>query len=210
MMRVVIADDHLMFRNTLTTLLERSGFDVVGEATNGMEALEITAKESPDCLVLDMSMPVMNGIETRKEMNKRGIEARTAILTMFENETSVLEAFTAGIEAFVLKSQAANDLITALHEIKDGKYYVSSEIADKVVGSYLRHQAESSERLLTLRERQILQLVAEGKPSKIIARMLNLTVKTIESHRNRLMRKLDARNTAGLVRHAIREGVIRP
>lgn len=209
-MRIVIADDHLMFRVTLKSLLAGAGFLIVGEATNGREALDAIDRGSPDCVILDMNMPVLNGIETRREMNARGITAKSVILTMFENDVNVIEAFAAGVEGFVLKSQAATDLIKALHEIREGRYYVSPGIAEKLVESCLNHDETASGSGLTARERQVLQLVAEGKPSKTIARLLNLTVKTIESHRNRLMRKLNVRNTAGLVRQAVREGVIRP
>lgn len=198
-----------MFRQSLRVFLEREGIQVVGEAANGYEALRLARKEDPDAVVLDMNMPMLNGVEVAREIGRHGLRAKSVILTMFEDEVSVLEAFRAGVKGYVLKTLSSTDLVQALRELERDRHFLSSGIADTVVEAYLRDEANSGS-VLTSRERQILQLVAEGNASKEIARILNLTIKTVESHRNRLMRKLDATNIAGLVRHAVRQGVIRP
>lgn len=209
-MRIIIADDHAIFRQSLRMFLEQEAdIEIVGEAADGNEALRLTVQERPDAVVLDMNMPLMNGVEVAREIRKRGLPTRVAVLTMFEDEVSVLEAFRAGVRGYVLKTLSSQELVKALMELAQDRHFLSSGIADTVVEAWLREEREK-DGLLTSRERQILQLVAEGNASKEIARLLNLTIKTVESHRNRLMRKLDATNIAGLVRHAVRQGVIRP
>lgn len=209
-MRIIIADDHAIFRQSLRMFLEQEAdIEIVGEAADGSEALRLTLRERPDAVVLDMNMPLMNGVEVAREISKRGLGTRVAVLTMFEDEVSVLEAFRAGVRGYVLKTLSSQELVKALAELAQDRHFLSSGIADTVVEAWLREEREK-DGLLTSRERQILQLVAEGNASKEIARLLNLTIKTVESHRNRLMRKLDATNIAGLVRHAVRQGVIRP
>lgn len=198
-----------MFRQSLSVFLEREGITIAAEASNGYEALRLARREEPDAVVLDMNMPLLNGIEVAREMRRHGLRSKVVILTMFEDEVSVLEAFRAGVRGYVLKTLSSTDLVQALRELERGRHFLSSGIADTVVEAYLRDENESPS-LLTSRERQILQLVAEGNASKEIARLLNLTIKTVESHRNRLMRKLETGNIAGLVRHAVRQGVIRP
>lgn len=207
-MRIILADDHTLFRHSLRVLLEQEGADIVAEASNGFEALRLTKKEIPDAVVLDMNIPLLNGIEVAREIGKLGLKTKVVMLTMFEDDASVLEAFRAGVKGYVLKTISSSDLVKALAEVEQGKYYLSPGIAETVVNAYLR-QDEASPGSLTCRERQVLQLVAEGNPSKEIARILNLEVKTVESHRSRLMRKLDTGNIAGLVRHAVRQGLIR-
>lgn len=209
-MRVILADDHAMFRNSLRMLLESEDIHIVGEASDGYAALKLARQEDPDAVVLDMNMPLMNGIEVTREIVKRKLNAKTVILTMFEDEASILEAFRAGVRGYILKTQAATDLKLALVELQQGKLYLSPAIADTVVDAYLRHEEHADDAKLTARERQILQLVAEGNATKKIARLLSLTVKTVESHRNRIMKKLNTGNIAGLVRHAVRQGIIRP
>lgn len=208
-MRVILADDHTMFRHSLKNLLEDEGINIIGEAADGLETMRLAKQKNPDAVVLDMNMPLLNGIDVAREIQNRRLHCKTVILTMFEDDTSVLEAFRAGVDGYVLKTQAPTDLVQALQQLEQGKLYLSPGIAGTVVDACLRRE-EDSENSLTSRERQILQLVAEGNATKEIARLLNLTVKTVESHRNRLMRKLDTGNIAGLVRHAVRQGVIRP
>ena len=207
-MRIILADDHTLFRHSLRVLLEQEGAEIVAEASNGFEALRLTKKENPDAVVLDMNIPLLNGIEVAREIGKLELKAKVVMLTMFEDDASVLEAFRAGVKGYVLKTISSSELVKALAEVEQGKYYLSPGIAETVVNAYLR-QDEDSPGGLTCRERQVLQLVAEGNPSKEIARILNLEVKTVESHRSRLMRKLDTGNIAGLVRHAVRQGLIR-
>lgn len=208
-MRVVLADDHEMFRQGLKVLLEVEGFEVVGEASDGRQAMTLSKELQPEAAVLDLSMSVFNGIEAAREIRRRSPHTRCILLTMFEEDTYVLEALRAGIKGYVLKAQAASDLAEALREVSHNRLYLSPGVAGTVVDAYLRKEEPSAE-LLTPKERQVLQLVAEGNSTKGVARALGIAVKTAESHRNRIMRKLDMRNTAGLVRYAVRRGLVRP
>lgn len=210
-MRIILADDHTMFRRSLAQLLEREGFEIIAEASDGMETVNLASKLDPDAVVLDMNMPHLNGVEVAREITRQGLRAKTVILTMFEDDVSVREALRAGATGYVLKTQAPTDLVQALRELAEGNRYLSPGITNSVVDACLRrNDDEEAADALTSRERQILQLVAEGNATKEIARLLNLTIKTVESHRSRLMRKLDTGNIAGLVRHAVRQGIIRP
>jgi DNA-binding NarL/FixJ family response regulator len=198
-----------MFRQGLVALLERDGFEIVGAASNGREAVHLARKLTPQAIVLDLNMAGLNGIDAAREIQRRSPTTRTVLLTMFEDERYVLEAFRAGLRGYVLKAQASTDLAEALREVVAGRRYVSPGVAGAVVEAYLRDVKSTSD-LLTPKERQVLQLVAEGNSTKTIAQILNLAVKTAESHRARLMQKVNVRNTAGLVRYAVREGLIRP
>lgn len=212
-MRIILADDHTMFRHSLSQLLTREGFEVAAEAPDGMKTLDLVLSLQPDVVVLDMNMPSLNGVEVVREIARLGLEVKTVILTMFEDEVTVREALHAGATAYVLKTQAPTDLVQVLHELTRGNRYLSPGITNGVVDACLRRDPQADEDnpdTLTARERQILQLVAEGNATKQIARLLNLTVKTVESHRSRLMKKLETGNIAGLVRHAVRQGIIRP
>ncbi|MDO9318388.1 MAG: response regulator transcription factor [Gammaproteobacteria bacterium] len=205
----MLADDHAMFRHCVRNLLEAAGMTIVGEASNGAEALQIVSECKPDAIVLDINMPVQNGIEVARQLRHDGVTTKIVMLTMYEEESSFLEAFRAGVKAYVLKTQASADLVQALVEVTRGRVYLSPEVTSTLVDAYLRQQDDEGVRL-SFRERQILQLVAEGTITREIARLLNLSVKSVESHRSQLMRKLDASNIAGLVHHAIRQRVISP
>ena len=182
---------------------------IVAEASNGVEALQVVRVHKPDAIVLDINMPLHNGIEVARRLRQEGAATRIVMLTMYEEESSFLEAFRAGVKAYVLKTQASADLVQAVVEVNRGRVYLSPEVTSTLVDAYLRQQDDEGVRL-SFRERQILQLVAEGTITREIARLLNLSVKSVESHRSQLMRKLDASNIAGLVRHAIRLRVISP
>jgi len=207
-MRVIIADDHMMFRRGLRALLEKEDIEVVGEAADGLQAVSLACNMNPDIAILDISMPHLNGIETTREIHKQRPDIKVIILTMFEDDTSVYEAFRASVKGYVLKTQAPADLIQALKELTVGRQYISPSIAKNVVEDYLRRAEEYPDNQLTSKERQVLQLVAEGNATKEIARIMNLTTKTVESHRYRLMKKLGSSNVAGMVRHAVRLGLV--
>jgi len=210
MMRVILADDHTMFRRGLKALLEREEIEVVGEAEDGLDAVKLASNLAPDFAILDMSMPNLNGIETAREIHKHSPDIKIIILTMFEDDTSVYEALRANVRGYVLKTQAPTDLTQALQELEQGRQYISPCIAKNIVQDYLHREKEDPDHQLTSRERQVLQLVAEGNATKQIANIMNLTSKTIESHRYRLMKKLGSSNIAGLVRHAVRMGLVSP
>lgn len=204
---VIIADDHMMFRQGLKGLLEDEGFLVVGEAENGQEAIRLSRQHSPEIVVLDYNMPVLNGIDAAKEIEKQSPQSLMVLLTMYDDETYALQALRCGIRGFVLKHQAAADLVSAIREVILGSIYLSPGISAAVVKALMSKQEEQGE-LLTGRERQVLQLIAEGNTTKDIAALLHLSVKTAESHRSRIMSKLDMHNVASLVRYSIREGMI--
>lgn len=207
-MSVLLADDHAMFRQSLRALLEREGFDVVAEASDGREAVRLANQHRPRVAVLDFSMPLLNGIEAARQIRKRVPQSATILLTMFEEDDYVLGALAAGVRGYVLKAQAAVDLVTAIREVANGAVYLSPGISCALLDFHLRQDRTDADPL-TDRERQVLQLVAEGKSTSEVAGLLSVSVKTAESHRTRLMRKLDLHNTAGLVRYAIRRGLIR-
>lgn len=206
-MRIILADDHALFKNSMKICLESQGVEVVAEASNGCEALRLVRECNPDVVLLDLNMPLKGGIEVAREIVSEGLKVNPAILTMYEDPLTILEAFQAGVRGYMLKTLSCTELVNALHQMAQGKLYLSSAITKTVVEAVLKNQPEKLE-TITGRERQVLQLVAEGNASKQIADILNLTVKTVESHRNRLMRKLEVRNVAGLVRYAIRERII--
>ena len=208
-LKILLADDHVMFRESLRALLEREGFDVVGEASDGREAVRAARQLSPDVAVLDLAMPILNGVDAAKEIRRQAPQTLTILLTMYEDNAYVLGALEAGIHGYVLKAQAAADLVRAIREVTRGAIYLSPGISHSVVDACLnkRHVDEDP---LTDRERQTLQLIAEGKSTKEAAGFLGVSCKTAECHRNRMMHKLDIHNTAGLVRYAIRLGLIRP
>ncbi|MEX0900000.1 MAG: response regulator transcription factor [Gammaproteobacteria bacterium] len=208
MHRILIADDHPMFRQGLKTLLEREGFEVVGEAADGHEAARLARQLNPSIAVLDLGMPSLNGIEAARDIYKRAPGTQVVLLTMYEDDAYVLEALRAGIRGYVLKAQAASDLLAAIREVLRGAVYLSPGISEAVINAYMS-KAELPPDPLTDRERQVLQLVAEGNTTKQIASTLGVSVKTAESHRTRMMQKLAIHETASLVRYAIRRGFIK-
>jgi DNA-binding NarL/FixJ family response regulator len=203
----LLADDHALIRQGLKTLLETRGFQVVGEASDGQEALRSAEKTQPDVAILDISMPVLNGVDATRELKKSSPNTKIILLTQHDEDQYVTEALHAGAKGYVLKSQAAEDLVHAIREVCRGSVYLSPSISRAVVDAYLSRKYASTDPL-SGRERQVLQLVGEGKSTKDIAVQLGISVKTAESHRARLMKKLDIHETASLVRYAIRRGLI--
>lgn len=207
--RVLLADDHTVVRNGLKNLLLAEGFEIVAEAANGQEAIEMVNAFGPDVAVLDVAMPLLNGIDAARQIHNTSPRTKVILLTMHKEEHYALEALRSGIKGYVLKTQAAADLVKAILTTLQGEFYLSPGISESVVNAAL---AKGSGKVdpLTQRERQILQLIAEGKSNKEVAQHLCMSVKTVESHRSNLMKKLDLHETAGLVRHAIRIGLIEP
>jgi len=205
--RLLLVDDHDLVRQGLKALLEKQGFQVVCEASNGQEALRLAAKDKPDVAIMDISMPIMNGVDAAREMTKSSPRTKVILLTQHDEDQYVTEALRAGVKGYVLKNQAADDFVHAIREVCRGSVYLSPSISRTVVDAYLSKTYDSTDPL-SGRERQVLQLVGEGKSTKDVAVQLGISVKTAESHRARLMKKLDIHETASLVRYAIRRGLI--
>ena len=203
---VLLADDHLIICQSLKATLEREGFQVVGEAADGREAVRLARELHPDAAVLDVSMPLLNGLDAAREIQKTCPRTRTILLTVHAEEPYVLQALQVGVRGYVLKSQAVTDLVRALQEVCRGAIYLSPGVSAALVEAYRTKKDVRDP--LTSREREVLQLVAEGKTTKEIATLLGVSVKTAESHRSHVMQKLDIHETASLVRYAIRRGLI--
>jgi two-component system response regulator NreC len=207
--RVMVADDHPVVRQGLKFMLAREGFAVVAEAADGRDALRQSEGTHPEVVVLDLAMPGLNGIDTAREIMRISPGTKTIILTQHTEEPYILEALRAGVHGYVLKSQAVSDMIQAIRDVHRGRLYLSPAISNVVVGAY-RERGELPRDPLTPREREVLQLIAEGKSTKQVAEVLGITVKTAESHRSRIMFKLEIHEKAGLVRYAIKRGLIQP
>ncbi len=207
--RILLADDHAIVRDGLKSVLVREGFEIAAEASDGREAVELTRKLRPDAVVMDVSMPSLNGIDAAREIHGACPQTKTILLTVHKQSQFILEALRAGVKGYVLKAQASGDLVHAIRAALQGGTYLSPGISDSVVQAALtKEKAERDP--LTQREREVLQLIAEGKTNKEISAALAMSVKTVESHRRNLMLKLDIHETASLVRHAIRIGLIQP
>jgi DNA-binding NarL/FixJ family response regulator len=207
--RILLAEDHVMVRQGLRVLLEQAGMSVIGEASDGQDALRLAHEYTPDVAVLDIAMPSLNGLETARRLRETLPQTKIVLLTMHTEEPYVLEALQAGAVGYVLKTQAAGDIVQAIRDALQGTIYLSSRVAHTVVQAYLTRSSLSPDPL-TSREREIVQRIAEGQTTKEIASALGLSVKTVESHRSSLMRKLDIHETATLVRYAIRRGLTTP
>jgi DNA-binding NarL/FixJ family response regulator len=206
--RILLADEQVLFRQGLKALLEREGFQVAAEASDGHEAVRLATQLQPDLAILDLAMPGLNGSDAARELQRTSPATRVIVLTVHDDRQRVLEALRAGVKGYVVKTQAAADLLQAIAEVSRGATYLGPSISGIVVEAYLAG-TETPFDPLTLRERQVLQLVAEGCTTKQIADVLGVSAKTVESHRLRIMSKLGIRQTAGLVRYAIRQGLTR-
>ncbi len=207
--RILLADDHLIVRQGLRALLEREGFAVVAEVSDGQEAARVARERCPDVAVLDFAMPLLNGLDAAREILRACPRAKAILLTMHTDDHYVLEALQAGVKGYVVKTQATADLVRAIHEVLRGSAYLSPGISETVVQAYLSKSGAPVDPL-SPREREVLQLVAEGKSTKEIARLLGISFKTAESHRTRIMKKTNIHETASLVRYAVRRGLIQP
>jgi DNA-binding NarL/FixJ family response regulator len=208
-LRILLADDHKVVRQGLRALLEREGLEVVGEASDGMEAVRLAYTLKPEIAILDVAMPLLNGLAAAGEILRGSPGTRSILLTMYTEDPYVLEALRTGIRGYIVKTQMADDLLVAIQEVAEGKVYLSPSISETVVQA-VQGKADPPSDALSAREVHVLQLLAEGKTTKQTAALLGISVKTVESHRHRIITKLDIHDTAGLVRHAIRRGLIQP
>jgi DNA-binding NarL/FixJ family response regulator len=210
--KVLLVDDHAILREGIRMVLDaQSGIRVVGEAEDGRQALEMVENLQPDVVVMDIAMPNMNGAEATRQIKRRFPRTRVVILTMHENQQYLMQIVNAGATACVLKRSAGTELVTAVKAAARGESYFSPTMASMMLDVYRRRLVEEGSdelALLTEREREVLQLVAEGKTSQEIADQLFVSIKTVQTHRMHIMEKLDAHDRTDLVRHAIRLGVI--
>jgi DNA-binding NarL/FixJ family response regulator len=209
-LRILIAEDERIVLQGVRALLEQAGFEVVAEAADGREALSLAARLHPDMAILDLAMDGMNGLTAAQEMARVSPATRTVLLTSHRDEEQVLEALDARVKGYVLKAQALADLVVALHEVARGHVYLSPGIAQTVVDACVGGRRPPPHNRLTPREKEVIQLIAEGKSTKEVAQVLGVSVKTAEFHRSRLMEKLEIHETASLVRYAIRKGLVQP
>ncbi len=212
-LRVLLADDHTVMRAGLRSLLEvQANLEVVGEAENGRDAVTLSATLHPDVVVIDVGMPLLNGIEATKALLKESPSIGVVILSMHSDESYVIRALQAGARAYLLKDSAASELLAALDAVSHGKSFFSSAISRLLAEDYVRVLKQKcvtdSYELLTMREREILQLVAEGKTNKEVAVDLNISPYTVETHRGNILEKLNLHNPAELILYAVRKGII--
>jgi DNA-binding NarL/FixJ family response regulator len=206
-LRVLVAEYHQLVSDGLVALLRAAGHEIVGRASDGQTAVRLAETLHPDIAILDASMPLLNGIDASRAIQRVRPDTKAIIVTVHDEDEYVLNAFRAGVRGYVLKKQAAADLLQAIKEVQAGSVYVSPGMSRALVDA-VRTNTEMRSDLLTGREREVLQLVAEGKTSKEIASVLDVSVKTAETHRANIMNKLDIHETAGLVRYAIRHGMV--
>ena len=211
--RILLADDHTVMRNGLRLLLERQPhLQVVGEAADGRQAVALCETVNPDVVVMDIAMPNLNGIEAARQIVNRNPRTAIAILSMHSDESYVIRALKAGARAYLLKDSAEADLLAAVRALTDGKSFFSPAISKILVEDYMRQLesrgAEDTYELLTNREREILQLLAEGRTNKEVANMLNLSLYTVETHRAHILQKLNLHSVPELILYAVRKGII--
>jgi DNA-binding NarL/FixJ family response regulator len=209
--RVLIADDHEIVRQGIRTIVEScEGFEVCGEASDGRQAVQMALTLKPDIVVVDIGMPRLNGLEATRQILRNDSKVKVLVLTMHESEQIVRDVLTAGARGYLLKSDAGLDLILALEALSGGTTFFTSKVAQSVLDTFLN--SEPVRRIpkyhITAREREVVQLLAEGKSSKEVAVALNLSVKTAETHRSNLMRKLDIHSVSEVVRYAVRNNII--
>ncbi|HDQ73406.1 MAG TPA: response regulator transcription factor [Chloroflexi bacterium] len=212
MTTIVLADDHQVVRKGIRALLEaEEDFRLVGEANDGLEAVQLVERLRPDVLVVDLMMPGLNGIEVTRQVCKRSPETKVVVLSMHANDDYVLEALRAGALGYVLKDASISELVEAIHEASIEHRFLSPVLAERVIDAYVRQTQESTldrYETLTDREREVLHLAAEGLTNAEVAERLTISSRTVETHRGNMMRKLKLENQTELVRYAIRKGII--
>ena len=213
-LRILVVDDHAVVRRGVRVLLEsHEGWEVCGEATNGRDAVEQSRRLRPDVVVMDLSLPGLNGLDATRQILKDAPDTEVLVLTMHHSEELARDVLQAGARGYVLKSDAEENLVTAVDSLRQHRPFLTSTVAEFVLDDYLRRdgaQDESSAVAVTAREREIIQLVAEGQSNKEAASTLGISVKTIEAHRANVMRKLQLRSVSDLVRYAIRNKIVQP
>jgi DNA-binding NarL/FixJ family response regulator len=208
--RILIADDHEVVRSGLRAILEsHDGWDVVGEAENGRDAIALILDKTPDVAIVDYSLPLINGVEVTRSVKARQLPTEVLIFTMHDSDELVKESFKAGAKAFLLKSDARRLLVSAVESLVLHKPFFTGTVSEKMLASFLSNN-EAPKAVISPRERMVIQLISEGYSNKGMSKILNLSIKTIETHRASAMRKLEVNSTAALVRYAIRNRLVEP
>jgi DNA-binding NarL/FixJ family response regulator len=206
--RILLADDHGVVRQGFKMILSaQADMEIVGEAANGREAVELAERLKPDIVVMDVAMPELNGIEATRRLAESAPHARVLALSMHKDSVYVRETLRAGARGYLLKDSGANDLVAAVRAVASGEGYLSPAVSNAVLDDYRRHVTNAMD-LLTSREREVLQMLAEGKTNKEIAAALNLSVYTVDAHRGHIMEKLNLHSINELVRFAVRNGMV--
>ena len=211
--KIILADDHKIVRQGMRSLLEsQPGFEVIGEASDGEEALKLMETLSPDIAFMDVMMPNLNGIEAAKIAQQRGLKTRLIFLSMHANSTYAVRAMQSGALAYLLKDSDFTEILQAVQNVMEGRRYLSAAIADDVLETLLNADMDKNDSLevLSTREREVLQLIAEGNTNVAIAEKLTLSVRTVEAHRAHIMTKMRFNSQASLVRYAIQQGLVAP
>jgi two-component system response regulator NreC len=211
--RVVLADDHRMMREGIRALLERQkDIEVVGEAADGREAVRLATQLSPDLVVMDVSMPLLNGIEATRQIRRDCPKVSILILTVHESEEYVAQLLAAGADGYIIKRAAGDELISAIRAVNQGEAFLYPSVARVVIEDYVRRLKEGEglgvQDVLTDREREVLQLIAEGYTNREIADLLHVSIKTVQNHRSKIMNKLDLHDRGELIKYAIQQGII--
>lgn len=213
MISIVLADDHQILRQGLCKLLEEDPeFRVVGEAGDGLEAVELVERLKPDLLVVDLVMPGLNGLDVIRSVRQRSERTRIIVLSMHANEAHVVEALRSGASGYLLKESSSSELIGAVHAIMEGRRFLSPSLAERALDAYIERVGKPVEDpydMLTARERQVLQLAAEGHSNAEIAKRLSIGVRTVETHRSNVLHKLSLKNQSELIRYAVQRGLLR-
>src|SRR5579863_4093844 len=213
MIRILLADDHTIVRKGLRLLLEsHPDFTVIADAADGREAIKLAEEKKPDVMVMDLAMPILNGIEAARQITAKQPSIAIVFLSMHSDEGYVLKALKVGARAYLLKDAAEYDLINAVKAVSEGKAFFSPAISKMLAEDYVRqiaeHRVDDTYDLLTTREREVLQLLAEGRSNKEVATILQLSLHTVETHRSNILQKLNLHTAAELVLYAIRKGVV--
>ena len=208
MVRILIADDHEIVRAGLQQIMEaHSGWQVVATAANGREAVEKAVESKPDVAVIDYSLPFINGVEVTRQIRARSPRTEVLVFTMHDNEALIMDLLQAGARGYLLKSDANRHLVAAIDALSIHQPYLTSKVSEALLQSY-KSKSRPDSPTLTVRERQVVQLIAEGHSNKAIAKLLNISLKTVETHRSAVMRKLNLRSSAALVRYAVRNKIV--
>jgi len=212
MVRILLADDHSVVRRGLRAVLEaRQGFEVCAEASNGREAVELALQHRPDVAVLDIALPEVDGIEATRRIRKEVPETEVMIFTLRDSEDEIREVLHAGARGYVLKSEADEQIVRAVEALARHRAFFSDHVSETLLDKFVGNSGPGGgPTVLTAREREIVQLIAEGNSNKKIAQLLSISIKTVETHRSASMRKLDIHSTAELVRYAVRHRLVRP